>query len=308
MIHSGRRIIPARAGFTLDARRHPPADRDHPRSRGVYRARQIGRVSAQGSSPLARGLQREPRKILLEVRIIPARAGFTRIPGGVILRETDHPRSRGVYLACLNESGLDLGSSPLARGLRVNIKRKTREIRIIPARAGFTNDAGFDTGDARDHPRSRGVYSLYQAAQRGDAGSSPLARGLPATGAIPGETLGIIPARAGFTLSSRTPENRWEDHPRSRGVYSTWASVAMMHAGSSPLARGLPVRDLDLAFPQRIIPARAGFTSDDAAKKLADQDHPRSRGVYICGSRRGPSQIGSSPLARGLRRRMSASA
>ena len=53
--------------------------RDHPRSRGVY-LKQIARdVEKGGSSPLARGLRPVREARLGEPRIIPARAGFTRM-------------------------------------------------------------------------------------------------------------------------------------------------------------------------------------------------------------------------------------
>ena len=50
-----------------------------------------------------------------------------------------------------------------------------------------------------DHPRSRGVYlrGLYQ--YKGKSGSSPLARGLPHLFHVKLASIGIIPARAGFT-------------------------------------------------------------------------------------------------------------
>ena len=123
-----------------------PSSRDHPRSRGVYHAAAGLIRGGGGSSPLARGL---PFTIMRSFRrrgIIPARAGFTRIPGGVILRETDHPRSRGVY-------GGDVVAVRPGQG-------------IIPARAGFTRDYG---GGGRAQP-----------------GSSPLARGLRVTTLRPG--------------------------------------------------------------------------------------------------------------------------
>ena len=51
---------------------------------------------------------------------------------------------------------------------------------IIPARAGFTCLVSL-TGPRRwDHPRSRGVYDDDASWVRSTAGSSPLARGLPA--------------------------------------------------------------------------------------------------------------------------------
>ena len=74
---------------------------DHPRSRGVYRTTDIATEAGW--------------------RIIPARAGFTRVDG----------------------VGLEwpLGSSPLARGLLLCRLRGVPGGRIIPARAGFTTAA-----------------------------------------------------------------------------------------------------------------------------------------------------------------------
>ena len=51
------RIIPARAGFTGCGSTPTRAGRDHPRSRGVYALKEAGYDPAEGSSPLARGLQ-----------------------------------------------------------------------------------------------------------------------------------------------------------------------------------------------------------------------------------------------------------
>ena len=73
-------------------------------------------------------------------RIIPARAGFTRIGLLHMLSRRDHPRSRGVYLTCGYEATAYQGSSPLARGLRLLELDRLRCEGIIPARAGFTAD------------------------------------------------------------------------------------------------------------------------------------------------------------------------
>ena len=51
--------------------------------------------------------------------------------------------------------------------------------------------------------------------------------------------------------------------------------------GSSPLARGLPSGQVALSPDDRIIPARAGFTSVTTVWSSSDSDHPRSRGVYF---------------------------
>ena len=54
-------------------------------------------------------------------------------------------------------------------------------------------------------------------------------------------------------------------------------------------------------YEQRIIPARAGFTSDVSGIVPGDEDHPRSRGVYGIRVSLIHENAGSSPLARGLR-------
>ena len=136
---------------------------------------------SSGSSPLARGLPADQAIRVEGERIIPARAGFTTAPAGQLLSPTDHPRSRGVYMA--------------------RLLRKSCAIRIIPARAGFTARLGPSRCPGRDHPRSRGVYASDRAVIGPPDGSSPLARGLPSFACRRARRSGIIPARAGFTLA-----------------------------------------------------------------------------------------------------------
>ena len=132
------RIIPARAGFTHNARRNRGEGRDHPRSRGVYIPRPGPNSSSSGSSPLARGLHRDEAGGGHRVGIIPARAGFTPPDERRSLPDEDHPRSRGVYSPPPKRGSHGLGSSPLARGLRVGGGHPGAQEGIIPARAGFT--------------------------------------------------------------------------------------------------------------------------------------------------------------------------
>ena len=175
----GSRIIPARAGFTPSTHWVEGTLRDHPRSRGVYVTMQTWPTPPSGSSPLARGLHRHHCDRPPAWRIIPARAGFT--PG----RPTAEDAARG--------------SSPLARGLPRPPYGGGRSAGIIPARAGFTRSPVCGTGTARDHPRSRGVYSSDGRRLASTAGSSPLARGLLSHRRRTRTSSGIIPARAGFT-------------------------------------------------------------------------------------------------------------
>ena len=215
-------IIPARAGFTSGST--------------------AATAAAVGSSPLARGLRDGVGHRRRQRGIIPARAGFTRPvsrpphPGG------DHPRSRGVYGVDWQEVPGCRGSSPLARGLHTPQFWVDSAARIIPARAGFTTIYWAVDREARDHPRSRGVYHPHNSGDVQGTGSSPLARGLPAGLTRLGGGHRIIPARAGFTSRERPGAVRPADHPRSRGVYPLPARTASAASGSSPLARGLPAR------------------------------------------------------------------
>ena len=174
----GFRIIPARAGFTRrpSGPSGPPAD--HPRSRGVYIRQVKAAHAASGSSPLARGLPRAAACAAAVTRIIPARAGFTPDGTGRRRRPPDHPRSRGVYTSPPSSAAAPAGSSPLARGLRVEHVGAGAGGRIIPARAGFTMVSLSFMTRFSDHPRSRGVYYPLHVWRIPLAGSSPLARGL----------------------------------------------------------------------------------------------------------------------------------
>ena len=171
---------------------------------------------------------------------------------------------------------------------------------IIPARAGFTSPTEKSRGRPRDHPRSRGVYTDVKGQFILLQGSSPLARGLLPIIEHRKSRQRIIPARAGFTIGSRWPRVPPWDHPRSRGVYISQLFEGYTSSGSSPLARGLPADSSRGDYRDRIIPARAGFTSARDPTRPGRPDHPRSRGVYrpVCGVCARP--IGSSPLARGL--------
>ena len=174
---------------------------------------------------------------------------------------TDHPRSRGVYAAVTPASSSPSGSSPLARGLRRRRPSPARPDRIIPARAGFTSCLRWQ----------------------------------------PSSASWIIPARAGFTAACSPRDAVRRDHPRSRGVYGPVQAHQGVGDGSSPLARGLRAEVGRLRAADRIIPARAGFTSGRLPQEAAGQDHPRSRGVYHQRPRHRHAPLGSSPLARGLR-------
>ena len=197
-----------------------------------------------------------------------------------------------------------MGSSPLARGLPVAILGATPGGGIIPARAGFTESPPQPAPPTPDHPRSRGVYAAFVIETHPGRGSSPLARGLRAPPNRWGASLGIIPARAGFTAHAGSCVPTSPDHPRSRGVYSSALPLSGAAIGSSPLARGLLLAHTLLSGGPRIIPARAGFTSHVKHGFHRRLDHPRSRGVYLDADGHTDETRGSSPLARGLHLRI----
>ena len=267
------RIIPARAGFTGCRRIGGRTSTDHPRSRGVYDGPVWRIQGGDGSSPLARGLQYRNARQRLRYRIIPARAGFTATQRPSRLCGPDHPRSRGVYSALATWSCQAGGSSPLARGLLTLLALWLASEGIIPARAGFTTPPSRGSVFCRDHPRSRGVYFRLRRVRRFRAGSSPLARGLQPLPNADGDWVGIIPARAGFTMARLSSGARTGDHPRSRGVYCLPFTARRHALGSSPLARGLPPASVSWRPACRIIPARAGFT-------LADPWNPNDEPHY----------------------------
>ena len=241
--------------------------RDHPRSRGVYWGLTGSACARAGSSPLARGLRITVVALLARMRIIPARAGFTAKPEYASAPPTDHPRSRGVYSREKTLPALRSGSSPLARGLLKAVNAPSRPFRIIPARAGFTSNTCAGRTRAWDHPRSRGVYLFECGPRRVDVGSSPLARGLQVAQYSIWAAAGIIPARAGFTAKPEYASAPPTDHPRSRGVYPCRGRSRSQVRGSSPLARGLPVRHVSGSPRVRIIPARAGFTGGHPGRR-----------------------------------------
>ena len=318
---SSGRIIPARAGFTRFLLRLMGMCPDHPRSRGGYRTIRSRCARIPGSSPLARGLRREAPNRNRHSRIIPARAGFTRSTPSSPTPALDHPRSRGVYQAQRTGSAPQAGSSPLARGLLVLTRVNRAQNSDHPRSRGVYLRVGSGTGPppgssplARgllaggalvsmgcpDHPRSRGVYDGLRVALNSASGSSPLARGLRGSTTWSMRPARIIPARAGFTPTTCPTTWASSDHPRSRGVYDVMTASGRPVAGSSPLARGLPVQDVGLGGKSGIIPARAGFTEERVRQRLLHGDHPRSRGVYDTWTGSVPDGGGSSPLARGL--------
>ena len=133
---------------------------------------------------------------------------------------TDHPRSRGVYTVVSMRFSISVGSSPLARGLRLILCRRHRELWDHPRSRGVYRDVAQLAGrDVRIIPARAGSTSANSCEEEADAGSSPLARGLLVWKELLIHLRRIIPARAGSTGNIFVSIYAEGDHPRSRGVY-----------------------------------------------------------------------------------------
>ena len=133
-----RRLIPARAGKTVERPRRRRDPRAHPRSRGENDSSSSTRERNLGSSPLARGKRPAVVREGGDGRLIPARAGKTRPRRGRGPCRGAHPRSRGENISAMRRAITCGGSSPLARGKHARVWRVLHRDRLIPARAGKT--------------------------------------------------------------------------------------------------------------------------------------------------------------------------
>ena len=180
------------------------------------------------------------------------------------------------------------GSSPLTRGAPRGGVGVERALRIIPAHAGCTVELSHTVRYTPDHPRSRGVHAVLVVGCLGAVGSSPLTRGAPEALHDPQDANRIIPAHAGCTQAPWPSSLRGRDHPRSRGVHTSWTPSPPPETGSSPLTRGAQADLAVSSDDEGIIPAHAGCTTPPPTRPRTDSDHPRSRGVHAVQRREHP--------------------
>ena len=116
----------------------------------------------------------------------------------------------------------------------------------------------------------------------------------------------LIPARAGKTVRMRQMTVADSAHPRAGGENRIIAATVARSAGSSPRGRGKPLSVCPCRAYQRLIPARAGKTSErDAVHKLSAA-HPRAGGENAEPKRDPLGVAGSSPRGRGKPRKRGA--
>ena len=172
------------------------------------------------------------------------------------------------------------GSPPHTRGIRPFHLCRVQCPGITPAHAGNTQLFLFWYLVLRDHPRTRGEYSLIKVLSDMSMGSPPHTRGIRRRKKERTRRSGITPAHAG-----NTPETALTVHPRE---------------GSPPHTRGILFPHVVRSGYCGITPAHAGNTKESVLSNAGYRDHPRTRGEYT--DRPLPPSIisGSPPHTRGI--------
>ena len=193
------------------------------------------------------------------------------------------------------------GSSPRGRGKRAQVGGAARAHRLIPARAGKTPSAQADGSVLSAHPRAGGENALSSAYARSSSGSSPRGRGklrerdrlLPVDG--------LIPARAGKTVTRARCCVTGPAHPRAGGENTPHSELRAVGCGSSPRGRGKRALGSRPPHSERLIPARAGKTPPGQHTAARSRAHPRAGGENLSEVWSPGAVTGSSPRGRGKR-------
>ena len=238
---------------------------------------------ATGSSPQARGTLPTRFFFVFHERFIPAGAGNTPSRRPRCVTVPVHPRRRGEHVLRWMLGNVVCGSSPQARGTPLSPLPGTGKTRFIPAGAGNTSHTAGSIWRDTVHPRRRGEHQIAPAR--------------------PGLVVRFIPAGAGNTLTRFTFVLLLSVHPRRRGEHNSMEPAWSGSTGSSPQARGTLGARILVMTEERFIPAGAGNTICGAGSATRPPVHPRRRGEHATRRGTGINIDGSSPQARGTRRR-----
>ena len=211
----------------------------------------------------------------------------------------DHPRACGEQTLDTAGPSPFEGSSPRVRGAARRCEGRHGKGGIIPARAGSSPAFKRLRVRGRDHPRACGEQwgigrELYTA-----PGSSPRVRGAVLDCRLVHLTDGIIPARAGSRTSVAATGASTRDHPRACGEQATSLPVRKENSGSSPRVRGAGGQEARRIRRGGIIPARAGSSFAEYARRVGARDHPRACGEQAFDACFTALSPGSSPRVRG---------
>ena len=193
------------------------------------------------------------------------------------------------------------GSPPRVRGKLIALDNFRWTLRITPARAGKTHEAGAGHHRPEDHPRACGEnynpISVYGAG----IGSPPRVRGKPSGKTTLRDVPRITPARAGKTTVAGAGGITATDHPRACGENSLKSLKAVASYGSPPRVRGKHWTHWTITDNPGITPARAGKTHAAAVSAARIRDHPRACGENVnrltaCGQNKGsPPRVRGKP-------------
>ncbi len=192
-------LVPAGAGSTQPVPGKFLGSEAHPRWRGEHRWVDGIENGYGGSSPLARGAHLSHSFHRARPGLIPAGAGSTGLGSTPELKSRAHPRWRGEHWSWKHAGTEVPGSSPLARGALPDRTGQTEDEGLIPAGAGSTASWDWVVVGFSAHPRWRGEHLQADMRTVKHQGSSPLARGAPASGHAHSQTARLIPAGAGST-------------------------------------------------------------------------------------------------------------
>ena len=130
------RIIPARAGQTIQASAPEAYAPDHPRACGANWLTSDMLGCRVGSSPRVRGKRPVEHVRGSHTRIIPARAGQTTGAVVVAAHNADHPRACGANRLLAYATRWAAGSSPRVRGKRSKAGDKAKKSTDHPRACG----------------------------------------------------------------------------------------------------------------------------------------------------------------------------
>ena len=293
------RFIPACAGNAAGRESRACPRTVHPRMRGERPPPRIDPLLDHGSSPHARGTRLRVLHGLDVLRFIPACAGNAREACRTMGAAAVHPRMRGERIRRGRSGKLHVGSSPHARGTRLNRVIDVFITRFIPACAGNAWLRSMRCRPSSVHPRMRGERQFWADSGRRRYGSSPHARGTPHGIRWFENPIRFIPACAGNAERSSGLCGQQTVHPRMRGERAPALAEPARRVGSSPHARGTLRGVLYRLTGRRFIPACAGNAQRASFLELQKPVHPRMRGERSGLGSRTPAGSGSSPHARG---------
>ena len=211
----------------------------------------------------------------------------------------DHPRGCGEKPADHRDPAALSGSSPRVRGEDSSFVIVWSPLGIIPAGAGRSSEVVAAAAAFGDHPRGCGEKPTCASGIIRVLGSSPRVRGEGVVNHGSVSSLGIIPAGAGRSTSSRRATPRFGDHPRGCGEKLRGRRGGGGLRGSSPRVRGEAHLHRSAEGGVGIIPAGAGRSRGRPIPHKRGRDHPRGCGEKTSASAASRRPMGSSPRVRG---------